>query len=141
MLWCKYWAPICITCCGPRNNVVLYCLGGDKVWTKVSRREIRDGGQTWRWWRWGQRLNRCFHPLLLSLLLTLVGQRAYLLTLLLTLLRLKHCKGVVGTADTRDKEGLEADGSAQLNQVGEQKGTILDKICITQLSSSVTVVD
>ena len=115
---------------------MLYCLGGDKVWSKVDRREVRDGGQTWRWWRWRQSLNRCFHSLLLSLLLTLVGQRAYLLTLLLTLLRLKHCKGVVGTADTRDKEGLEADGSAQLNEVGQQKRAILDEKCITRVSSS-----
>ena len=79
------------------------------------------------WWR--QRLNWCFHPLLLSLQLALMmGQRAYLLTLLLTLLRLKHCKRVIGTADAGDKEGLEADGSAQLDQIGKQQGTVLDEI-------------
>ena len=35
----------------------------------------------------------------------------------------------VRTADARDKEGLEADGSAQLDQIGKQKGTVLDEIC------------
>lgn len=86
---------------------MLYCLSWHKVWTKVSWRKICNGRQTWRWRRRWQ--NWCFHPLLLLTLL--------LLTLLL---RLKHCKGVVRTADAGDEEGLEADGTAQLDKICQQ---------------------
>ena len=52
-------------------------------------------------------------------------KEAYLLTLLLALLRLENCKGIVRTTDAGDKEGLETDGAAELDKIGQKQRAVL----------------
>ena len=114
---------ICSTCRGAGNNIVLDRLSWNKVRTKVGWRKICDGRQTW--WRWRQRLDWGFHSLLLTLVLALMRKEAYLLTLLLALLRLEDCEGIVRTTDAGDKEGLETDGAAELDKIGQEQRAVL----------------